>query len=75
MLSPVIDDAPCFCQTSKPMLIEAVVSEFAVEAFYKGILGWFSRLNEVQFNAGLSAPEEHRFIGHLSAIITNDCAG
>jgi len=57
------------------MLIEAVVSELAVEAFYKSILGWFSWLDEVQFNAGFTAPEEHCFRGHLHTVITNDSAG
>ena len=43
------------------MLVKAVVAELTVKAFYKGILSWFPRLDEVQLNAGFSAPEEHSF--------------
>ena len=44
------------------MLVKSVVTEFAIEAFYESVLGWFSWLNEVQFNAGFPALQEHHLV-------------
>jgi len=44
--SPFFDDLPCVCKISKPMKIEAFVSEFPVEALDETILDGPTWLNE-----------------------------
>lgn len=53
------------------MLVQAFVSEFAIQTFYKCVLCWFTWLNKTQSNTGFFAPEEHRLTGKFSSVVTN----
>ena len=48
--APHIDFLPSIFQTGEPVQIKAVLSELAVKAFNEGVLGGFSRLNEMYFH-------------------------
>ena len=54
------------------MLVQAFVSELAVEAFDEGVLRWFAGLDEAKLYLPLLCPEEHRLAGELRAVITDD---
>ena len=54
------------------MLIQAGISEFAVQTFNKGILRWFTWLNKIQSDSIFFAPEKHRFAGKFSTVVTGD---
>ena len=48
------------------------LAELAVQAFHKGILGRFARLDKVQLDGLPLAPKEHRMAGELSAVAADD---
>ena len=46
MCAPLIDSPSSFGEIREPVQIQALISEFPVEAFHEGILGRFARLDE-----------------------------
>jgi len=70
--SPLIDSHASLSEIPEPIQVQALISEFPVEAFDEGILSRLARLDEVQLDARPLAPEEHRLAGKLRAIITDD---
>lgn len=71
VMSPLINLYSRFVYRSEPVPVEALVPEFAIEAFHKGILSGFARLDESEFHARFLTPEEHRFAGKFGAVVTD----
>ena len=44
--APVLDLAPGILEVREPMLVEALVSERAVESLDEGIVDWLARMDE-----------------------------
>lgn len=57
------DDGLRIMQAGEPMKVQTALSELAIKALYKSILGRLSRLDKVQRNPSLSGPEVHGFGG------------
>ena len=72
-MSPFVDGFFCIFKRSEPVKVEAVVPEFSIEGFYKGILCQFPRLSKLQLDRLVSASEEHRFARQFGPDITNNC--
>ena len=60
---PIANDLRCFVQRSEPVLVQAFVSEFAVEAFDKWVLSRLAWLYELQFSTVAFGPFKHGFRG------------
>ena len=75
VLSPLINFKASFVQASEPMLIQAFVSELAIQAFNKSVLCRLAWLDKAKRDIGFLAPEEHSFAGELSAIVADDLLG
>ena len=73
VLSPFVNGVFCLFKRPELVEVEAVVPELSIEGFYKGILCWCSRLNKLQLDRLVSAPEEHRFARQFGAVIINNC--
>ena len=67
--APVFDEESGFGQGAKPMLVEAVVAEGAIEALDEGVLHRFARLDMMESNAGALSPEVEGFAGELGTIV------
>ena len=59
--APVFDEEFGFGQGAKPMLVEAVVAEGAVEALDEGVLHRFARLDMMESDPGALRPEVEGF--------------
>ena len=70
--APVFDEESGFGEGGKPMLVEAVIAEGAIEALDEGVLHRFARLHMMQSNAGALSPEVEGFAGELRAIVHGD---
>jgi len=75
LLLPELYFYPSFVKCPEPVSVQALVAEFAIQTLDKGILRRFSGLDEAKLNTPLLAPEEERFAGKLSAVVTNDFPG
>ena len=75
VLPPQVNLRSGFLHGPEPATIQAFVSELAVQAFHKRILGRLSRLDKAQAYSGFLAPEEHGLAGTLGAVITDDLLG
>ena len=69
MLTPVIDPRPGVVQIDKPVLIQARVAEFAIEAFDEGVLHRLARSDEVQRDTASLCPQEHRLAGQSRGVV------
>lgn len=67
--APRLDGVPGLCQTEKPVFVEALVPEPAVEALHIGILVRLARLDEVQLNAVGVRPTIEGAPDELGAIV------
>lgn len=65
MLTPGFDRGSCIRQAGEPVQVQAVVTELAVEALDKGVLGRLAGLDKMQRHPGVLGPEEHG-LGPLS---------
>ena len=72
VLFPCVDCGSGLGDAGEPVEIETVLPELAVKALDKRILGWLSKLDEVEFHAALLRPKEHRLAGQLWAIVADD---
>ena len=75
MMSPALDGVPCVRQIKEQIFVQAVFSEFAVEALHKGVLGRLAGLDEVKLDLVSSSPEEHRLGSELRAIVKHQGLG
>ena len=73
--SPGFDNLPCLVQISEPVLVQAKISELAIEALYEGILRRLARLNEMQFYADLLGPKEHGLGGEFRTVVADNRLG
>ncbi len=62
-------------QGLKPVLIEALISEGAVEAFDVRVLGWAARFDQDVFDAVLLRPRHECPAGELRAVVGSDLLG
>src|SRR5437899_6914589 len=69
---PVLDEPPSVSEGEKPMLVQALVSEPAVEALDEGVLNGLARLDEVQPHAPLLGPLVQHQAGELRSIVQHD---
>ena len=70
--SPLRDFVSRICQAQESVLIEAAVSELAVEALDERILRRLARLDEGQRHRPLTRLEEHRLAGQLRSVIADN---
>lgn len=66
---PIFDDKLRVGQRSKVVLIEAFVSEAAVERFNVSILGRLSWIDEVQTYSPIASPARYCNAGQLRAVV------
>ena len=66
---PTLNDPTGICKVNKPVLVETLVSEPAVEAFYKGVLDWLARIDEVQLNSSSLCPDRHNLTRELRTVV------
>ena len=57
------------------MQVQTGIPESGIEGFHKSILSRFARLDEMQFDPGIPAPEKHRFTRHFLPIVPNQHLG
>ena len=72
VIAPLTDQVPRISEMQEPLLVQTTIPELAIERFHERILGWFSRLNEMQLHPGTLTPEEHGLAGHLGAVVHHD---
>ena len=73
--TPVFDEKAGLGQRAKPVLVEAVIAEGAVEALDEGILHGFTRLDVMKGDPGALSPEVKGFAGKLGTVIDGDSLG
>jgi hypothetical protein len=56
---PIFDNESSVGQGSELVFVEAFVSEAAVKRFDVGVLGWLTRVDEVQPNSPIASPASH----------------
>jgi len=56
-------------------LVKALISEPAIEAFDKGVLGWLARRDVVPVNRAVLAPLQDRHAGQLRTVVTDNGPG
>ena len=72
---PCFDDAPRVRHGEEPVLVEALISEPAVEAFYVSVVHRFSGSDEVQPHAVLVCPGIEDLAFELRAVVDGDGYG
>ena len=70
-MPPFMDDVSGFSQATEQALIQAFISDPAVECLSKAVLAWLTWLDELQWNARLLRPIKHRHRREFSAVVTN----
>lgn len=63
VFAPLVDFISSLFQGTKPMHVQAVLSELTVERFSKRILSRFTGLDKRQRDISLLCPEKRRFAG------------
>lgn len=71
VVPPVADDLAGMAIAGEQMLVEAFVSEPAVEAFDEAVLHWLARCDVVPLDAAFLLPLEHRIAGQLRTVIAD----
>ena len=72
VIAPKVNFLLCFLYVSKPVLIEALIAEFPIQAFNKGILSWLPRLDKVEPDVFFFTPEKHRLADKLRVVVSNN---
>jgi hypothetical protein len=72
MVPPLINSVSGFVKGSEPVLIQAFVPEFAIEALDKRILGGLTWLDKPKLYPSISGPEVHGFAGEFTAVVHGD---
>lgn len=70
--APGVDDRAGVAAVVEQVLVEAFVSEPAVETLDEPVLLWLSRCDIVPQHRSLLIPNQHRFRSHLGAVVTDD---
>ena len=79
--APVINDASRIFQILEPLLVQATITESAIERLDEGVLGRLTGLDEMQFHTAPSTPsvreyrppDEPEFPNHDRAIRVTKC--
>src|SRR6266404_859720 len=71
---PFFDDVSCLVEIGEQVLVEALVTQTAVEALYEAILHGFAGGNVVPFDTVVLLPAQDRVRGQLSAVVAHDHA-
>src|SRR5262249_56004223 len=69
---PRLDPRARIVAVEKPVLVEALVTELAVERFDEGIVDRFTGSDEMQLNAILVRPRVERAAGKFGAVVCDD---
>lgn len=72
LVSPSANLPACMPQVSKPLSVQAFVSEPAVKAFDVGVLNWFAGLDMNQLNTLVDAPGQEVSRGQFAAVVHPD---
>lgn len=75
VLTPCRDQNTGFSQARKPMVVEALIPEASIEAFYEGVLGRFAGLNHLELDAMLVSPLIERLAREFWALVCADRPG
>ena len=73
--APGSDQDTSLRQTRKPVVIQTLVPESAIEAFDKRILGRFACLNQLELNSMLTSPLVECVTGKFRALVCPDRFG
>src|SRR5215468_206446 len=69
---PRLDPRARIVEVEKPVLVEALVTELAVERFDEGIVDRFTGSDEMQLNAILGRPRVERAAGKFGSVVDDD---
>jgi len=72
ILSPILNDRSRLFQRYEPVLIQAFITELAVEAFYHRVLGRLAGLDKRQLHARPLRPYRHRLARAFRTVVQND---
>src|SRR6266478_10033295 len=72
---PFFDNLACLAEVREQVLVEALVTQTAVEALYEAILHRFAGRDVVPFDTVVLLPAQDRVRGQLSAVVAHDHAG
>src|SRR4051794_40685208 len=72
---PFFDDLACVLDVGEQVLVEALVTQSAVEALYEAILHRFAGRNVVPFDITLLLPGQDGVRGQLGAVVADDHSG
>jgi hypothetical protein len=72
VLPPGFDDLAGLIQTDKPMLVQTLVAELAVEALHVGVLHRLARPDEVQLHTAPIGPLIQCLTGELWPVVDHD---
>src|SRR5690606_8073008 len=75
VLPPLLDELPGMAHRHEPMLVQAFISELAVEALDITILLRFAGLNEAQLQPHSVSPFIQRLADEFRAVINRDAFG
>ena len=72
LLPPCFDLAPCISQSGEPVEVQALIPELSLEAFDKGILHGFPRIDVDNTDLALFRPREEGVCRKLRTIVGNN---
>lgn len=75
VLTPLMNFVPGLVQRPKPVLVEALVPEFAVQALDEGVLCGLSGLDEAEIDVVLLGPKEHGLTGEFAPVVADNQRG
>ena len=72
MVSPVDNCFPGINKAGEALQVQAEIAELAIEALRECVLHWLTGLDEIQLDAEITRPEEHRFLGGYQTIVPDN---
>ena len=75
VVPPAFDHGTRLGEAAEDLLVQALVSQLAVEAFDEAVLLGLARSDVVPVHAGAVGPFEHDPAGHLGSVIADDSPG
>lgn len=73
VLTPVVDRLPCLSEGEKPVLIQTLLSQSAVEAFDESIVSRLAWAAELELHAVAMSPGIERLRDEFAAVVDFDC--
>ena len=75
LMTPVVDEQAGFFEGVEPVLVEAVITEGAVEGLDEGVLDGLTGLDVIEVDLAPLSPEVKRLARELRAVVTGDGTG